>query len=52
MWEIKKTTETLVMSSEQDKKSESKSIDLARELKACELTDKWLENYNWINEGK
>ena len=41
-----------VMSSESEKKSKLKSIDLARELKACELTDRWLENYNWINEGK
>ena len=41
------------MSSEQDKKSESKSmINLPRELRACELTDKWLENYNWLEEKR
>ena len=42
------------MSSEQDKKSESKSIDLARELRACKLTDRWLETYSFIfnNEEK
>lgn len=45
-----KKKKTKVTSSDLEKKS--KSIDLARELKACELTDKWLDNYNWLNEGK
>ena len=43
------------MSSEQDKKSESKSmINLPRELRACRLTDRWLETYSFIfnNEEK
>jgi hypothetical protein len=41
------------MSSEQDKKSESKSmINLPRELRACELTDRWLQNYNFCLKEK
>lgn len=40
------------MSSGQEKRSKLKSIDLAKEIRACELTDNWLENYNFCLKEK